>query len=506
MKTLHTFFAAIILTAGTGLINAQGTMRVDGAAATIVVNGAPSIVLNNMNFANNASSNMFTAASSEVRFVGNLTTTITSSGPFNTTFANVEINKTGSEIDVLTNNMTITTSATLEMVQGNIDMNNNLGSTWQLGTSTAVLGTLARTSGHLYNGYFRRWYAAGPGLNTAPWDVPIGMNAGSYNYARVYYDNATTGGTLRVRFVPVNPFYAGMSMVDNTNFALCGAPVNINNCANEGYWDIIAANGMDVATAYTIKLNYTNFTAPGAEQCLRIIKSENLTSWMQEGTHGLVDPVLDWVTRDAQTGFPSGLNSSLFTIAGDQLVNPLPVELAAFNANCTSNSIMVNWTTASENGNSYFVLERSKDLISWEIVSVVNTQNGYSNQMQTYSFEDQLYGGTFYYRLNQVDIDGNPTLYPPVTLNCNGTEADPSIVNSYQNGDGQVTLVLFAPGEMDYFLSLYDLHGKKIFAGNGMLAGGNNTIVLDANSLRDAYYVVHIQIGDKNLSRKIFVK
>ncbi len=491
-------------------MNAQGTMRVDGPLARIVCTNAPSVVLSDMDFQNNAGNGMLTAGNSEFRFVGNVTTEITSSGPFNTTFYNVEFNKPAGEIDIMTNNMTITTSNILEMVSGNVDMNNLLGSTWELGTSVANLGTLTRTpslTGNLfYNGYFRRWYPAGPGTNTAPWDVPVGMSGVSYNYCRVYYVNALAGGSLRTRFVPVNPFYTGMPMVDATDMVSCPGAVNINNCANEGYWDIIAGGGIDVATAYTIKLNYNNFGAPTAEQCLRIIKSENNTSWMQEGTHGTFDGVLDWVTRDGQDGFPSAANSSFFTIAGDNIVNPLPVQLASFNANCGTNSIMVSWTTASENGNDYFVLERTKDMVTWDIVATIPSQNNYSNVPLTYHFEDHVYDGTFYYRLNQVDLNGTPVIYPPITLTCNGTESQAELVNTYQNGNGEITVVFYAPSDMDYVLSLYDIHGQKISATTGMAAGGNNTIILNTESLRDAYYLVHLQIGDKNLSRKILVK
>lgn len=510
--SMKKFYNPIILAAFLGYAGvsfAQGTMRVDGASVRIVANLNPSIVLNNMNFANNASSTMFTGANSEVRFVGNTTTTISSSNGSSTTFGNVEINKTGgSEIDVTTNGISLITALQMEMVSGNIDMNSNLGSTWELGTGIGAVGSLARTAGHLYNGYFLRWYNAGAGSNAIPWEVPVGMNAASYNYAKFYYTGAATGGTLRIRFVPTNPFWTGMPMVDNTNFAACGAPVNVNNCANEGYWDVIRGGGIDNTGTYTAELCYNNFTTVGSAQCLRIIKSENLTSWMQEGTHGTVGVSAGnlFVTRDAQTGFPSGLNSALFTIAGDVAVNPLPVELASFNATCGSNSIMVSWTTASENNNSYFVLERTKDLITWEIVTTVNSLNGNSNVPQNYNFEDHVYDGTFYYRLNQVDINGDATMYPPVVLTCNGGASDPSIVNAYQNGDGQVAVVLFAPNQADYVLGLYNIHGQKILASQGMLAGGNNTIMLDANILRDAYYLVNVQIGDKNLSRKIFVK
>jgi hypothetical protein len=506
------FYTPLIFAAAIGLTNAafsQATLRADGANIKIVASGSPSIVLNNAHFANNASSTMFTGATSEVRFVGNATTQITSTGPFNTTFANVEINKTGgTEIDVMSNGMSLITALQMEMVSGNIDMNLNLGSTWELGTGIGAVGTLVRTSGHLYNGHFLRWYNAGAGVNTIPWEVPVGMNAASYNYAKFYYTGASSGGTLRIRFIPLNPFYTGMPMVDATNFATCGAPVNINNCANEGYWEVIRGGGIDNTGTYTAELCYNNFSTVGSAACLRIIKSENLTSWMQEGTHGTNGSSAGnlFVTRDAQTGFPSGANSSLFTIAGDVAINPLPVELSAFNANCGTGSIMVNWTTASENNNSYFVLERTKDLITWEIVSTVSSLNGNSNTVQNYAYEDHVFGGTFYYRLNQVDINGDVTTYPPITLTCNGGSADPSIVNTYQNSDGQISVVLFAPSEVDYVLGLYNISGQKIQATKGMLGGGNTTIMLDAHLLRDAYYLVNVQIGDKNLSRKIFVK
>lgn len=485
---------------------AQGTFRVDGPAARIVCSGSPSVVLFNMNFQNNASSTMLTAGNSEFRFTGNATTNITSSGPFNTTFYNFEINYTAGEIDVLTNNMTITNSNILEMVQGNVDMNTLLGSTWELGTSVANLGTLNRTSGHFYNGYFRRWYPAGPGTDTAPWDIPVGMNAASYNYARVYYVNATSGGSLRTRFVPGPTFYTGLPLVDATDLVSCPGPVDINNYANEGYWDIIAGGGLDVTSNYTIKLHYNNFGTATAEQCIRIIKSENLSSWMQEGVHGTFNGALDWVTRDLQTGFPSAFNSSFFTVAGDYLVNPLPVEMIAFGANCGTGNILINWSTASENGNDYFILERTKNMIDWEWVANVPSQNSYSNSLLNYSFEDNIAVGTYYYRITQVDFNGEQNSFPPVVITCGASETEAQLVNSYQNDQGGITVVVYSPGDMDYVVSLFDLHGRKVSASVGQASAGNNTILLNTQSLRDAYYLVSVQIGDKNLSRKIFVK
>lgn len=504
MRNIFTNILALVVFTGCYIaLQGQGTMRVDGASTKIVCSGSPSIVLNNMHFANNASNTMLTAASSEFRFTGTVSNNISSTGPYSTTFYNTEFNKTGgAEIDITTDNMGITTSNILEMVAGNVDMNNNFNSMWTLGTSTATLGTLTRTSGHFYRGFFQRWYStATPGSDVAQWDLPVGYSASSYNFARVYYPSATSGGTIKARFETANSIWSGLPLTDATNTAACGSSVLVNNYFNEGYWYLIGENGIDATSAYTIKLNYSNFAGSTSEQCLRILKSENLTSWMQEGTHGTYDGAADWITRTSQTGY------SFFAVAGNTTLNPLPIELVAFNANCSSNnSILVHWTTASENNNDHFLLERSKDFITWDIIAMVNTQNGNSNTIQQYNYDDPVYGGTFYYRLTQVDVNGTSRTYPPVTLDCFNTESDPNIVNVYQNGEGQISVVLFSPDEMDYVLHLYDLFGRKISVSNGILPGGNTTITLNAHILRDAYYLVNIEVGDKSLSRKLFVK
>ena len=502
----------IVLSGGLSLVMAQSTMRVDGANAKIVVSGNPFVVLSNTDLANNASSTMLNAGNGTFSFQGTTATSISSTGAFTTQFYNTIFNKPGAEIDVTTDNMLLVTSNQMTMTAGNVDMNNNTLSTWCLGTSTANLGTLARTSGHFYRGYFQRWYSTGtPGLDVAQWDIPVGMNAATYNYARVYYPAATTAGTLRTMFNPVNPFYAGMPMFDATNPGACtgslGAGVDVDNAANEGYW-IIQQNTMDQVSPYTIKLNYTNFTTINAENCLRIIKSENLSSWMQEGAHGTIDVTNDWITRNAQTAFPGGggLNTAFFTVAGDVDLNPLPVELQSFNGLCNNGAVKLNWVTASETNNNYFVIERTKNFVTWEVVTMVNTQNGNSNQNQSYSYDDHTGNGTYYYRISQVDMSGDVHVYLPITVNCETNAGESEIVSVYQNGDGQVTLILFTADDMDYTLGLYDLQGRKILAQQGKSVGGNTTIVMDANVLRDAYYLVNIQVGDKNLAKKVFVK
>lgn len=88
-------------------------------------------------------------------------------------------------------------------------------------------------------------------------------------------------------------------------------------------------------------------------------------------------------------------------------VTVLPIELMSFSARLMSDqSVELLWQTASEVNNDHFVIERSSDGMTFVEVGYINGQ-GNSNTVQNYSFTDRNAGsGTFYYRLTQVDFDG----------------------------------------------------------------------------------------------------
>jgi len=90
--------------------------------------------------------------------------------------------------------------------------------------------------------------------------------------------------------------------------------------------------------------------------------------------------------------------------------NPLPVELLAFDAIAKNNKTVVcNWSTASETNNDFFTLERSSDGKSFESIAIIDG-NGTTNVQQNYSFEDlNPYKGVSYYRLKQIDFNGDFT-------------------------------------------------------------------------------------------------
>ena len=101
---------------------------------------------------------------------------------------------------------------------------------------------------------------------------------------------------------------------------------------------------------------------------------------------------------------------SLFIAQLNQrLYSTTPIELVHFDARRQQNSILLNWSTASEKNNAFFSVERSANGIDFNVLSTVSG-NGNSSSLLKYSFEDNnpLVGKSFY-RLKQTDIDGKYT-------------------------------------------------------------------------------------------------
>lgn len=84
----------------------------------------------------------------------------------------------------------------------------------------------------------------------------------------------------------------------------------------------------------------------------------------------------------------------------------LPVELISFTASPSGKQVLVEWVTATERSNKYFLVERSADGQHFEPIGMVNGA-GDAQAATRYSFIDESpLEGVSYYRLQQTDLDG----------------------------------------------------------------------------------------------------
>lgn len=112
----------------------------------------------------------------------------------------------------------------------------------------------------------------------------------------------------------------------------------------------------------------------------------------------------------------SGSNElSTIALTGDAFIagysiSSLPIELLSFEGQHTESGNLLTWTTANEIQNKGFDIERSKDGLRFDKIGFVDG-NGTISQIQNYRFEDSSPSESsekiVYYRLKQLDFDGN---------------------------------------------------------------------------------------------------
>jgi endonuclease I len=186
----------------------------------------------------------------------------------------------------------------------------------------------------------------------------------------------------------------------------------------------------------------------------------------------------------------------------------LPVELSSFNASLQQNNdVLLGWTTASEQNNDHFTLERSYDAQNWTALTEVKGA-GNSTAKKQYQYLDNLSTSqpinvsTIYYRLKQTDSDGTSTYSKTVQVSLEETNLISGAVSPNPFGN-QLRIFFQSPlhGEVRY--SIQNLMGET-YVEQTIHAQGEQTIEnRDLHLLPAGIYVLQLQYSGKSYQYKI---
>lgn len=84
----------------------------------------------------------------------------------------------------------------------------------------------------------------------------------------------------------------------------------------------------------------------------------------------------------------------------------LPVELLFFTADAVEGAVLLEWATASEQNSSHFRVERSVDLLGWDVIGTVQAMGHSSSTTDYLQLDHHPQPGGAYYRLVSIDLDG----------------------------------------------------------------------------------------------------
>ena len=158
------------------------------------------------------------------------------------------------------------------------------------------------------------------------------------------------------------------------------------------------ANNMNAYLAAYPGSHYDAVRDPFLSWVEGTVHNPSLTKGYRENYDDGTYPWLDGIQVKGFTWFEHLANMAL---------GPLPIEVINFEVNKDiNNHVNIKWTTASEVNNDHFEIQNSADGHQWQFVSHV-AGSGNSTTTQNYAYTDKKpINGRSYYRIKQVDFDG----------------------------------------------------------------------------------------------------
>jgi Secretion system C-terminal sorting domain len=164
----------------------------------------------------------------------------------------------------------------------------------------------------------------------------------------------------------------------------------------------------------------------------------------------------------------------------------LPVLFTKFEAGCTSNGAVVSWSTASEFNSNYFELQRSMNGSNWASVATIKAA-GNSSIAHTYQLPD-FNGGKAFYRIKQVDIDGQPIYTSVIGTNCKLKAID-MVIYPVPATD-ILNVVIRSDKAIKTQLLVIDGIGKIVRRMDATLSNGSNSYQFNLKGLAGGEYII----------------
>ncbi|HYE55936.1 MAG TPA: hypothetical protein VD996_13885, partial [Chitinophagaceae bacterium] len=178
----------------------------------------------------------------------------------------------------------------------------------------------------------------------------------------------------------------------------------------------------------------------------------------------------------------------------------LPVDLVNFSGKHDAGVNILEWTTAFERNNAYFILERSTDGLSFQPIATI-TGKGESSVPVQYAYVDNKnisHHDKLFYRLKQVDIDGTATASRIITLQRPYVFTQ---INGWQHKPGSFTVEVKAEKALSLTINIRDATGRLLEQKRYDISAGR--ILLNVPLSRYAGGACFVEVINGN-NRRIF--
>jgi hypothetical protein len=337
---------------------------------------------------------------------------------------------------------------------------------------------------------------------STPYDFPVG-DGSHYQLATIMLNSISGMSYISGKFTPGLPATGPSPSTCKIN----NTP--ITSMLNGGYWTLTP----DAGTAnYDLTLNETGYSGTPSVYHLGLIKRHDASSpWLGTDLAG---------TNGYHSNSNSSINSGVASVKRTSITSfsdygigsssnyALPVRLLYFTAVNKEDNGQLSWATATETGNDHFDVERSVDGVTFSKIGEVA---GHDNSTATvdYGFTDPNLSShgvsVLYYRLKQVDVDGNFEYTNIASVDVSEVQSLFHIITTYPNPFADhFSVSFFSPSAVQVKMTVYDVRGALVTEEMISASEGMNVYSMpNANKLPAGFYTMNVNAGDKNYSIKM---
>jgi hypothetical protein len=458
------------LTTGNIYIDADATLSL-GLSSSLNVAG---------NFINDGVVNL---TAGTVTFSGATAQTIGGTGT--TIFNNLTINNSNGVS--LANDVSV--SAGLNLSSGILSLGNynlTIGNIGSISVTSPSSSKMISTSG---TGELRKHYAQASNQNPAAFLFPVGTT-GEFTPVSLDFSDVDFGSDAYMKVRVQNAKNTAMSgsvtsYIDRTWIVEPSADVTGFEYSIDLQYvqaDLVLTNGVVESELLPVKRSNGQWYQPN-------VMASTFVNATKQGNPNIdgANNVLSWgqLTTFSEFGGAGGDNV------------PLPVELLSFSGNCEDEKVSLEWKTASEHNSSYFDVEKSRDGENWNLLTTVPAA-GNSVSLLTYNAIDvNPTSDNNYYRLKQVDIDGQFKMYDVINVTC--TETTKGYFSSFPNPSGDQFQVIINDKDLvgKGTMNIFDSKGTLISKHELELKDGINMFVINER-FESGIYFINYTVGKKS--------
>lgn len=398
----------------------------------------------------------------------------TISGASATTFNNLTIANTSATGVTLAQPVTVLGTGVLTLTDGFL--------------YTDAVNVLTMNSGSSVSGVSNASFVYGPmkKIGSTDFTFPVGK---FQKYRPISVSSLSGSETFTSEYFLSDP---------NPTYDVTSKDVILDHLSRSEYWALTRAGAVNAL----VTLSWDSYSGGVDDIANLTVARWDGAVWRNHGnggTTGAADPATGTVVSSALvTSF------SPFTLASLNTNNPLPVELLSFDAQPNGNVVDVTWSTASEFNSDYFVVQRSLDGEFFEDVMEVNAAGNSSTVKNYSSIDPEPYPGISYYRLKQVDLDGQFAYSGVIAVKFQSEEE----LMVYPNPSfGEFSVELNSQVGDKVFIAVRDVLGKEVYLKVQTITQESETIVVGLpEKIAAGIYTVTVNCSGNSLVKKIAIE